>query len=72
MASIWGGNSPSVAWGENSWQSNVATISLTGLSTTSSLGSPTIIAEINTGWGQDGWGVENYGASGLTVQVTGL
>ena len=24
MASVWGGDDPSVAWGQNSWQSNIA------------------------------------------------
>ena len=31
MASIWGGDSPSVAWGDNSWQSNTVSISLTAI-----------------------------------------
>jgi glycine cleavage system H lipoate-binding protein len=35
MASIWGGDNPSVAWNENSWQSNTITVSLTGLATSS-------------------------------------
>ena len=39
MASIWGGDNPSVAWNENSWQSNTLTVSLTGLQSTSSVGS---------------------------------
>ena len=38
MASIWGGDSPSVAWNENSWASNTVTITLTGVSATSSVG----------------------------------
>ena len=36
---------------------------------TLSIGSVSVTAEINTGWGQDGWGVENYGQSGLVVEV---
>ena len=55
MASIWGGDSPSVAWGQNAWQSNTITQSLTAPSQlTTSLGTPTITTEINTGWGSDG------------------
>tara|TARA_R110002051_G_scaffold138489_1_gene211249 strand:+ start:1535 stop:2491 length:957 start_codon:yes stop_codon:yes gene_type:complete len=39
MASIWGGDSPSVAWGRNSWASNTVTISLTApTNLTSSVG----------------------------------
>ena len=64
-----------VGWGAQSWDDgewgNLADvdITLTGLSSTSSLGSPTITTEINTGWGQDGWGVENWGESGQTVVI---
>ena len=44
MASVWGGDSPSVAWGHNSWQSNTVTIALTAPSgLTSSIGSITPI-----------------------------
>ena len=40
MASIWGGDSPSVAWGQNTWQSNTVAQSLTAPSSlTSSIGS---------------------------------
>ena len=60
-------------WNLNAWGSQDGTdVSLTGVSSTSSVGSPTITADINTGWGQDGFGVENWGASGLTVSLTGL
>jgi len=41
MASVWGGDSPSVAWGQNAWASNTVTISLTGVSATSSVGAIT-------------------------------
>jgi hypothetical protein len=60
MASIWGGDSPSVAWGENSWQSNTVTITLTGQSATTSVGSITAFNQNGWGgaqWGNDGWGV---------------
>ena len=36
--SIWGGDDPRVAWNQNSWQSNVATVVLTGVSATTSIG----------------------------------
>ena len=61
MASIWGGDSPSVAWGDNSWQSNTVSISLTAPSaSTSSVGSITAFNQNGWGgaqWGNDGWGV---------------
>ena len=68
--SIWGGDDPSVAWNENSWQSNVATIQLTGVSATASVGEPAAFPE--QGWNSDAWGVENWGASGLAALVTGV
>ena len=37
--SIWGGDDPLVAWNQNSWQSNITTVSLTGVSATTSVGS---------------------------------
>ncbi len=70
MASIWGGDDPSVAWGYNSWESNTATISLTGQSLTTALGEVTPFNEI--GWGSDTWGTENWGESALDLTLTGL
>ena len=65
-------------WGAKSWNTSGAwgtmadeTVSLTGLSITSSLGSPTITTEINKGWGQDTWGNETWGESGMLVELTG-
>ena len=64
-----------LGWGAKSWNDgewgelNDITLTLTGQSLTSSIGSVTVSAEINTGWGQDGWGVENYGVSGLVVEL---
>ena len=46
------------------------TLTLTGLSATSSLGSVTAFNEI--GWGRDTWGFENWGESAITVPVTGI
>ena len=69
MASIWGGDNPSVAWNENSWASNTITVSLTGLSTTSSVGEVSAFPEQGWGrqqWGNSGWGVE------YSVELNGL
>ena len=30
MASVWGGDDPSVAWGQNTWESNTITQAVTG------------------------------------------
>ena len=65
--SIWGGDDPAVAWNQNSWQSNVATVVLTGVSATTSIG--TVDAFPEQGWGSDAWGDENWGESSLTVIV---
>ena len=45
MASTWGNNT----WGANSWQSDTVTVSLTGLSATSSVGQA-------DGFNEAGWG----------------
>jgi len=61
MASIWGGDSPSVPWGVNTWQSNTVTVSLTGLSITSELGDESAFNVEGWGrqqWNNSGWGVE--------------
>ena len=69
MANTW--NQALTTWGQNTWgeQADV-TITLTGLSATSSLGSVTAFNEI--GWGRDTWGFENWGESALTISITGL
>jgi hypothetical protein len=78
-ANLWGIEEAfSLGWGAQAWNDgewgalNDITLTLTGVSSTSTIGSPTISTEINTGWGQDGWGVENWGASGLTIELTGV
>ena len=53
MASIWGGDNPSVAWNQNSWQSNTLTVSLTGVQSTTSVGSLEAFNE--EGWGRQEW-----------------
>jgi hypothetical protein len=73
MASIWGGDDPSVAWGENTWQSNTVPISISGLSFSTGFNSSvTVTTEINVGWGSDAYGYENWGSSGLVVEIDGL
>ncbi len=72
MASIWGGDNPSVAWNQNSWASNTLTVSLTGLSTTSNVGEVSAFPEQGWGrqqWGNSGWGVE-YSVEPTGVQST--
>ena len=60
-------------WGQNSWGSQDSIeVTLTGVSATSSTGSPNVLTEINSGWGQDTWGTENWGQSGLVVTLTGV
>jgi len=68
MASIWGGDSPSVAWNENSWASNVATVTLSGQLATTSVGTPEAFPE--SGWSSDTWGTENWGESGNDIFLT--
>ena len=65
MASIWGGDSPSVAWNENSWASNTLTITPTGQSATSSVGEVSAFPE-------QGWGRQQYGNSGWGVEYSVL
>ena len=68
-----------VGWGADSWNepgttwNDLGDVLLTpsGFAITSSLGSPTISAEINKGWGQDTWGNETWGQSGMLVELTG-
>ena len=70
MASVWGGDDPAVAWGQNAWQSNTITQSVTGFGLTASLG--TLIGNTNVGWGSDKWGEGVWGTDTLTVSLTGV
>jgi len=70
MASVWGGDDPSVAWGQNSWQSNTVIPTITGLGLTASLG--TAVGNTNVGWGSDKWGEGVWGIDTLTVIPTGV
>ena len=58
-------------WGQNSWSSqDDISITLTGLSATSSVGSVETFPE--TGWGSDKWGFENWGESAIDVVLPAL
>ena len=67
MSSTWGTNT----WGSNEWQDNVITVSLTGISATTSLGSSKEFNE--TGWGRLAWNDADWGeGADETISVTGL
>ena len=68
MANTW--NKAGTTWGYNSWQSDTVALSVTGVSSTSGIGSVTAFNE--SGWGSDAWGVENWGESGFLLTVTGV
>jgi len=67
---------PSDTWGLLQWNQNTwgnqdsVDLTLSGLSTTASVGNVDALSD--TGWGSDGWGVENFGASGIAVSIGGL
>ena len=69
--SVWGGDSPSVAWGENAWQFNAVEHLLTGVQATSNVGTPEAYSLSGWGrqqWGNSGWGVEySVAPTGLSV-----
>jgi len=69
MANTWG----SQTWSFNQWNDldNVS-LSITGISTSSNLGSPLIDTEVNQGWGSDTWGTETWGLSAQNADVTGI
>ena len=62
--STWGNNT----WNANSWQSGVSLATLTGVSSTTSVGTPDVFPE--TGWGSDSWGDENWGESSIDVTLS--
>ena len=75
----WGTTDPIVTgWGAKSWNEPGTTwndlgeqqVNLTGVEATLSVGSVSISAEINKGWGQDTWGNETWGQSGMLVELT--
>jgi hypothetical protein len=69
--SVWGGDSPSVAWGENAWQFNAVEHLLTGVQATFNVGTPEAYSLSGWGrqqWGNSGWGVEySVAPTGLSV-----
>jgi len=62
------------SWSQNSWGENSDVfVLLTGQDLNSSLGTVTTTGEINTGWGRLGFGVQDWGTTGISVttSVTG-
>ena len=69
--SIWGGDSPSVAWNRNTWQSNTVVVGLTGVTATTSLGNSEEFNE--TGWGRLAWNDADWGEGrDETISVSGF
>ena len=77
-ANLWGiSEAFTVGWGAKNWNSSGSwgemgdeTVSPTGLSATSSVGSITVDAEINSGWGRSTWNADAWGIQG-DVLLTG-
>ena len=69
MANTW--NKADTTWGYNSWESDTVTVSLTGVSSTSSLGTLAYAGNI-AGWGRDAWGDNDWGENTSTISLTGL
>jgi len=68
MASTWGNNT----WGSNEWQDDVITVTLSGQSLTSNVGSSTE-AFNEEGWGRLNYGVADWGeGANETISVGGL
>ena len=71
-ANLWGiSETYTTGWGAKSWDSSGSwgemgdeTIFATGVSATSSIGSVTVDAEINTGWGRAAWNDDAWGIQG--------
>ena len=78
-ANLWGiSEAFTTGWGAKSWDSSGSwgdmgdeTISPTGLSLTSSIGSVTVSAEINAGWGRAAWNDDAWGIQG-DILLTGV
>ena len=68
MAATWGAD---YGWGVNSWSSTTVTQSVTGQSSTSSVG--TLLAQANKGFGYQTWGYGEWGeVNDNTASLTGL
>jgi len=64
-----------LSWGEGQWNDQGSTaISPTGIGTTISLGSTTIDANVELGWGREAWGQQVWGDNEnlVDVNVTGI
>ena len=73
MASIWGGDSPSVAWGYNAWASNTISETLTGVSAATAVGDLSELISVKPGWGTLNWGENGWGSvDSATETLTGL
>jgi len=60
-----------LTWGLNTWGSQDGiSVPLTGLSTTTSVG--TVIAASEDGWGADAWGDNTWGENAINVSIDGL
>ena len=71
MANTW--NKSGTTWGYNSWASDTVTISLTGLSITTSYNSSEVIGSPDRGWGADAWSNGEWGQlNDDTAYLTGL
>ena len=72
MAATWGAQT----WGFQNWGTlgdQDVTLSSTNLQATTSVGSVTIDAQLNVGWGGDSWGENAWGElSGVYQDVTGI
>ena len=70
MANTWGESG--TTWGQNTWgQQSDVTLTLTGLSATTTLGTPTV--SYYPGWGTLEWGYNGWGTVGeATETLTGL
>ena len=69
MANSW--NQSGTTWSQGDWgQQDITTVSITGLTTSTNVGSVNAFNE--QGWGSDTYGTENWGQSGLTVDLTGF
>jgi hypothetical protein len=69
MANSW--NQSGTTWSQGDWgQQDITTVSITGLTTSTKVGSVNAFNE--QGWGSDTYGTENWGQSGLTIDLTGF
>ena len=72
---LWGiSEAFTTGWGAKAWDSSGSwgdmgdeTVSVTGVSATSAIGSVTISSEINAGWNRDAWGDDGWGIAGTIL-----